>query len=101
MNYNLPYEYRKNNNLKYSTYVWQLFMDSKYRFWVGTRNGLLLFDRETKNFSPVLTVEGKPLEKHSIRAIVEGLNGELWIGTPDGLYKLVLNVEGKAEIKGN
>lgn len=48
-----------------------------------------------------LTVEGKPLEKHSIRAIVEGLNGELWIGTPDGLYKLVLNVEGKAEIKGN
>lgn len=57
MNYNLPYEYRKNNNLKYSTYVWQLFMDSKYRFWVGTRNGLLLFDRETKNFSPVLTVE--------------------------------------------
>ena len=101
MNYNLPYEYRKNNNLKYSTYVWQLFMDSKHRFWVGTRNGLLLFDRETKNFSPVLTVEGKPLEKHSIRAIVEGLNGELWIGTPDGLYKLVLNVEGKAEIKGN
>lgn len=41
------------------------------------------------------------MEKHSIRAIVEGLNGELWIGTPDGLYKLVLNVEGKAEIKGN
>ena len=29
------------------------------------------------------------------------MNGELWIGTPDGLYKLVLNVEGKAEIKGN
>ncbi len=60
----------------------KLFIDSKRRFWVGTRNGLLLFDRETKNFLPVLTVEGKPLEKHSIRAIVEGLNGELWIGTP-------------------
>lgn len=101
VNYNLPDEYRKNNNLKYSTYVWQLFIDSKHRFWVGTRNGLLLFDRKTENFSPVLTAKGKTLEKHSIRAIVEGLNGELWIGTPDGLYKLMLNVEGKAEIKGN
>ena len=101
VNYNLPVEYRENNNLKYSTYVWQLFIDSKRRFWVGTRNGLLRFDLNTKAFSPVLTVEGKLLGKYSIRAIVEGANGELWLGTPDGLRRLTLNVDGRAEIRGD
>jgi len=102
VDYNLPPEYRKNNNLKYSTYVWQLFIDSKHRFWVGTRNGLLLFDRETTNFSPVLTVSDNLLEKCSIRAIAEGINGELWLGTPDGLYQLSVDTRTqKVEVKGD
>lgn len=101
IDYNLPPEYRKNNSLKYSTYVWQLFIDSKHRFWVGTRNGLLLFDRQTKSFSPVFTVSGNLPEKYSIRAIAEGANGELWLGTPDGLYKLTVDGGAKVEVKGN
>lgn len=100
VNYDLPDEYRK-SSLQYSTYVWQLLIDSRHRFWVGTRNGLLRFDRKTKSFSTVLTAKGKPLEQYSIRAIAEGLNGEIWIGTPDGVHKLVLDVEGKAEVKGS
>lgn len=97
--YDLPHEYRKNNHLIYSTYVWKLFIDSNHRFWVGTRNGLLLFDRKTKIFSSLFTTDGKILSKHSIRAIAEGLNGDIWLGTPDGLYKLKLGQDRRVQIK--
>lgn len=99
--YELPLEYRQNPDLKYSTYVWQLFIDSKHRFWVGTRNGLLLFDRKTKTFSPVPGPDTELLNRLSIRAITEGRRGELWLGAPDGLYKLAVGDDGKATVKGN
>lgn len=100
--YILPAEYRQNNSAKHpATYVWQLFIDSKHRLWVGTRNGLLLFDRATKSFSPVSTADGNLLKGLSIRAITEGRNGELWLGGPDGLRKLVVAADGKVTVKGN
>lgn len=94
--YHLPHEYRINNEPKLSAYVWKLFIDSKRRFWVGTRNGLLLFDRQTKTFTPVYKVDGGPFN-YSIRAIAEDSSGELWLGTPNGLCKLVFSSDGKAE----
>lgn len=97
--YNLPNEYRQNNKLKYSTYVWQLYIDSKHRFWVGTRNGLLLFDRKTKRFSSLSMKDGTAMKKHSIRAIKEGRDGGLWLGGPDGLRKLTIHTDGKATVK--
>lgn len=100
--YILPPEYRKNNNTKNATYIWKLFIDSKHRFWVGTRNGLLLFDRTTKSFKPMSAPEEENefLKKGSIRAITEGKNGEIWIGGPDGLHKLVMDDEGKITVDG-
>lgn len=97
--YYLPPEYRKNPRLKYSTYVWQLFIDSNHRFWVGTRNGLLLFDRKTKSFSSVSVTNGELPNHLSIRAIAEGRQGEIWLGTPDGLYKLTQAGDGKITLK--
>lgn len=100
--YVLPAEYRQNNGAEHpAVYVWELFIDSKHRLWVGTRNGLLLFDRVTKSFSPVSTADGDLLKGLSIRAMAEGRNGELWLGGPDGLRKLVVAADGKVTVKGN
>lgn len=94
--YHLPHEYRINNELKLPAYVWKLFIDSQHRFWVGTRNGLLLFNRQTKSFIPVHKANGKPFN-YSIRAIAEDDGGRLWLGTPDGLFKMVFSSDGKAD----
>ncbi len=95
--YDLPQKYKRNDKLKLSTYVWKLFIDSKHRFWVATRNGLLLFNRQTKRFSPVST---KYDFKYSIRTITEDKNGVLWLGTPNGLFKMYYTRDNQVEIKG-
>lgn len=99
--YYLPHEYVRDNHTKNATYIWQLSVDSKHRFWVCTRNGLLLFDRASKSFTPVSSPqEDYFLEKGSMRAMTEGRNGELWLGGPDGLHKLMMDADGKATIEG-
>lgn len=63
--------------------VWALFIDSRHRFWIGTRQGLLLLDRKLGScrkidFKPA---SGKELPTLYIRAIAETADHSLWIGT--------------------
>ena len=38
------------NKPEWSGSIWSLLIDNQNRLWVGTTNGLLLFDRQTKRF---------------------------------------------------
>jgi ligand-binding sensor domain-containing protein len=70
-----------------SSQVWALFEDSQKRLWVGAR-GLHLYDREKDRFERYLPGPEPGAERLSVmRVIREDRQGQLWLGTEDGLYR--------------
>lgn len=64
-----------------------LLIDSKNRLWVGTKNrGLFLFD-EDRQMQGIFLMEGTDvtLSSNSIRSLHEDKNGQIWVGTINGL----------------
>jgi ligand-binding sensor domain-containing protein len=55
--------------------------------WVGTNNGLALYNYESGTFKTFRRVRGDTtsLLNNIVRSIVEDKNGNLWIGTAFGL----------------
>ena len=53
--------------------------DAQGRIWVGTRNGLNLFDRESGTFKVFREDDGLP--DHNIISILPDSRGNLWIST--------------------
>ncbi|MFK7931952.1 MAG: two-component regulator propeller domain-containing protein [Saprospiraceae bacterium] len=65
-----------------------VYRDSKGRLWVCTRNGLNLFNANENSFSTFyLSGSSKYEEKNDIETILEN-NGQIWLGTKAGLYRL-------------
>jgi len=68
-----------------------LHIDSQNRFWVGTENGLNLFNREEGTFTRVLSdpSQSPALSGFSLQtqAFVEDDDGIIWIGTWNGLNR--------------
>ena len=67
-----------------------IYRDKKDRTWIGTQNGLNLYDPEKKSFTRYLTDIHNPenpveLRLTSIYGIDEDNNGNLWIATWSGL----------------
>lgn len=58
--------------------------------WIGTTNGLIKFDIESKEFKPFYNDENdaNSLTNSYITSLDEGENGELWVGTIDGINLL-------------
>jgi ligand-binding sensor domain-containing protein len=70
-----------------SSQVWALFEDSQKRLWVGAQ-GLHLYDREKDRFERCLPGPEPDAGRLSVmRAIREDRQGQLWLGTEDGLYR--------------
>lgn len=70
-----------------------LLIDSQGRFWLGTSNGLILYDRTSNKFHLSWT---NPKIKHTlsgnyIRTILEDKQGHIWLGTNKGLNKLIFH----------
>ena len=61
--------------------------DSKGRIWVGTREGLNLFNEQTKQFQTFTTSDGLP--DNMILNILEDNHQTLWISTPNGLCNAI------------
>ena len=68
--------------------VRSVFADSKNRVWVGTLNGLNLYNRKKNNFIRYSYAEG--LNNLCINAISEDKNGNLWVSTNKGISKIKL-----------
>lgn len=63
-----------------------LFEDSKGRIWIGSGNGLNLYNAGTDNFTRFTRTEGLP--NNVINAINEDGNGNIWVSTNKGLFSL-------------
>jgi len=64
-----------------------IFEDSKHRLWIGTSYGLMVYNRENDNF--IRITEKVTFNNQSVqKAIQEDKNGNIWIGTWDGLHKI-------------
>src|SRR5690606_33125525 len=64
-----------------------LIEDSKKRLWIGTRNGLALYQPNKDNF---LIFRNDPtniatISHNNINFIMEDADGKIWVGTENGL----------------
>jgi len=68
-----------------SNEVYSIFIDSKKRIWIGTFDGLALFNKETQKF----TVFKHNSNSGSLRAnfiiTINEINNEIWLGTVAGI----------------
>lgn len=62
--------------------------DLNNKLWIGTENGVLLYDKVKKKLMPLSEVYNTSFDFDisSITAIFEDLDGDIWVGTSDGLF---------------
>lgn len=78
-----------------------LLSDKKGRLWIGTYNGLHLYNSISDDFVVYQQDSGPSLgmTNNTILSISEDIKGNIWIGTQHGLNELITNKEGKISIK--
>nr|WP_315203102.1 two-component regulator propeller domain-containing protein [uncultured Flavobacterium sp.] len=97
-NWNIPKSI--NSNLIYTTYV-----DSQNKLWVGTEEGLCLYDRDLNRFETIDLKGGLKINRDKIvtvRSLIEDSEGNLLIGTEQyGLLRLDLKTFQVITVKSN
>ena len=81
--------------------VWALYMDNKNRLYVGTGDGLLLYNHQ-ESTCVKLSAERYLNEKRQpfIRAIVQTKDGTIWLGTSNmGVCRLVESASGDISVE--
>ncbi len=83
--------YRQENSSLSNNGVTNLYVDSKNRIWIGTSNGLNLYDHEQDDFIWITSdiEESNSLAGKNIKVITEDSQGNIWLGTEGfGLSKM-------------
>ena len=66
-----------------NNFIRKIFRYGPKTFWIGTDEGIFIFDLETERFSPF-----KPLQNYFINDIIRASNGDIWIATKKkGIYR--------------
>jgi len=81
--------------------VLKIMEDSQQRLWVGTENGLNLYDYQTEKFTRFLVDRTDPfsLKTKAVLDIFEDEKGWIWVGTwGGGLHLLLTDKNGKEEL---
>jgi signal transduction histidine kinase/streptogramin lyase len=85
----------KGNHYIPNDFIHVIFRDSGNRIWLGTRNGILIYDKPGNKFVPWNDYFKNPLlpsfKNVRISMIIQDNSSNYWIGTPNGLYKINLN----------
>src|SRR5690606_17299964 len=69
--------------------------DSENRIWIGTSDGLSLYNEKDSTFFNVKQDDGLP--NSTIIAVLEDDNGHLWLSTSNGLSNLILNRKAESD----
>ena len=79
-------------------HVHVIFEDSKSRIWLGTRNGVSIFDKNRDLFIPVQDYFKIPdfnyFINNRVYCLVEDSRGKIWFGTGNGI--IILNTKTKS-----
>ncbi len=75
-------------------FIHVIFKDSKGNIWLGTRNGIMIYDKPENRFLPYYEYFKNPalpnLNNMRIYIILQDKSSNYWIGTQNGLYKINL-----------
>lgn len=71
--------------------IFSIYQDSRGLIWIGSRDGLIRYD--AYEFKTYYHKDSSRNNHRDIYTIIEGLNGDLLIGTPGGLTKFARNTE--------
>ncbi|PAM93172.1 hybrid sensor histidine kinase/response regulator [Flavobacterium sp. IR1] len=86
------YKYDKNPGAINSNFIYATFIDSKNNLWVGTNEGLCLYNRDLDNFTRINiedVIQKGYSEPITIKTIIEDNNGDILLGAYGfGLFKL-------------
>ena len=64
--------------------AYSIFMDKEKRLWVGTMEGLCLYDRETERFKPIKNMDALVID------IDEDSQGNIWVATyGNGIWRFI------------
>ena len=74
-------------------HIWVLFEDQEQRLWIGTDQGLALYQPETDRFKTYRRSNYFPMISNKIRVIQQDTGGVLWIGTDGGLCRFDTGTE--------
>jgi len=81
-------------------FIHSIFQDSEERTWLGTRNGIFIYDKKGNKFVPWKEYFKNPvlpnLDQVRIYMIIEDRASNFWIGTQKGLYRINLK---KSEVE--
>ncbi|MCB9015910.1 MAG: hypothetical protein H6541_08965 [Lentimicrobiaceae bacterium] len=76
-------------------FVHTIFEDRQHTIWLGTRDGLVVFDKQRRNFvRPSVALHGvgfPDFEGLRINMMMQDRHENFWIATNDGIYKLYRN----------
>jgi PAS domain S-box-containing protein len=67
--------------------TWTLYADSRDNVWVGTENGLNVFEAGTRRLRRIGVEDGLPND--AVGGILEDESGSLWLSTNQGLAKFI------------
>jgi signal transduction histidine kinase/ligand-binding sensor domain-containing protein/DNA-binding response OmpR family regulator len=70
--------------------ITDLFQDSRGLIWIGTLDGLNVYDQETNRFKYFRLEDGLP--HNAIVAILEDQTGTLWVSTPNGISRVEVSM---------
>jgi ligand-binding sensor domain-containing protein len=74
----------KNNPILKSNRITFIKKDIEEKIWIGTYNGLYLFDRSSKSVINPSFTEGEMLSSDIVECWEQTFDGAIWIGTPNG-----------------
>lgn len=74
-----------------------LLQDSRGIVWVATRDGLNMMNRDKKGFTVFKEKDGLP--DNTILSMLEDLNQNLWLATPNGLCNVVIENAANGDMK--
>lgn len=81
-------------------YVNNIFVTSENRVMAATNSGVGIYNRETDAFEDFI-VQNETITDNEIKAIVQDINGGLWIGTKEGIVKFNhKDITGTTYLKG-
>jgi ligand-binding sensor domain-containing protein len=84
-----------------SDWVWKVYEDRDGNLWVGTTNGLNLFDWETEQFTRFYHGADDPEspQKNNVGGIYRDRTGDMWVATQGGLYRFNPDESGEQKVR--